>query len=175
MPAIAELLLAQGLVDGEAEALRLAQLAQGSLSGAAELADDELSTFRDQFLAQLNRVDSQSVRLARETNEFVDAAGKDAPARRRRLRQIIRLAIEHHRGRLRASTGLATTDEIASAPATIEAQSSDDWQRLAEQVERSLESLGQVDRNAHQATLIDCWLDDLGQIQAGLAHAGPRS
>jgi DNA polymerase III subunit delta' len=171
---IAELLVAQGLVEGGEEAQRLARLSQGSLAGAAELADDELSTFRDQFLTQLKRIDSQSVALARETNAFVDAAGKDAPARRRRLRQIIRLALEYHRGRLRVATGLEPSDKLASAPATIEAQSSDDWQVLADQVERSLEGLGQVDRNAHQATLIDCWLDDLGEIQAGYSAAEPR-
>jgi hypothetical protein len=92
------------------------------------------------------------VALAREVNEFVDAAGKDAPSRRRRLRQIIRLAIDFHRQQLRAAT------ETAAEP--------DQWQRLASLVERSLEGLAQVDRNAHQAALIDCWLDELGQVQA---------
>ena len=86
---IAELLLAQGVVENPAEAERLAALAEGSLSRAVELADEELWAFRDQFLAQLARVDQSSVALAREVNEFVDSAGKDAPSRRRRLRQII--------------------------------------------------------------------------------------
>jgi DNA polymerase-3 subunit delta' len=150
---IAELLLAQEVVADAAEAQRLAELSEGSLSRAVELADEELWTFRDQFLAQLARVDQSSVALAREVNEFVDAAGKDAPSRRRRLRQIIRLAIDFHRGQLRAATeGVVDPDAC---------------QRLASIVERSLEGLAQVDRNAHQATLIDCWLDDLGQAQAG--------
>jgi len=150
---IAELLLAQEVVTDVAEARRLAGLSEGSLSRAVELADEELWTFRDQFLAQLARVDQSSVALAREVNEFVDAAGKDAPSRRRRLRQIIRLAIDFHRGQLRAATeGVVDPDAC---------------QRLASIVERSLEGLAQVDRNAHQATLIDCWLDDLGQAQAG--------
>ncbi|HEY1785483.1 MAG TPA: AAA family ATPase [Pirellulales bacterium] len=147
---IADLLLAQGVVDNANEAQRLAGLAEGSLARAAELADDELWTFRDQFLTQLRRVDQNSVALAREVNEFVDAAGKDAPSRRRRLRQIVRLAIDFHREQLRAAAMASDTDEC---------------QRLAALVERSLEGLAQVDRNAHQATLIDCWLDDLGQAQ----------
>ena len=150
---IAELLLAQGVVENAADAQRLAALAEGSLSRAVELADDELWAFRDQFLAQLARVDQNSVALAREVNEFVDSAGKDAPSRRRRLRQIIRLAIDFHRDQLRAATAAGDTPE--------------EWQRLASLVERSLEGLAQVDRNAHQATLIDCWLDELGQAQAG--------
>ena len=150
---IAGLLLAQGVVESETEARRLAALAEGSLSRAVELADDELWAFRDQFLAQLARVDQTSVALAREVNEFVDSAGKDAPSRRRRLRQIIRLALDFHREQLRL--------------ATAEGETPEQWQRLAMLVERSLEGLGQVDRNAHQATLIDCWLDELGQAQAG--------
>ena len=136
------MLLAQGLVPSLAEGERLAALAEGSLSRAAELADDELSAFRDHFLAQFGRLDRSSVALARETGEFVDAAGKEAPARRRRLRQIIRLAIEYHRGRLRAATKQAPhglpADEVAP----------DDWRRLTDQTQRSLDSLGQVDRNA---------------------------
>jgi DNA polymerase III subunit delta' len=155
------LLLAQGLVTSQADAERLAQMAEGSLSRAAELADDEMSAFREHFLAQLGRLDRQSVALARETGEFVDAAGKEAPARRRRLRQIIRLAIDYYRSRLRAATkdsSSQTADDDAAA---------DDWRRLTAQVQRSLESLGQVDRNAHQATLIDCWLDDLAQLENG--------
>ena len=158
---IAQLLLAQGLVPSLAEGERLAALAEGSLSRAAELADDELRAFRDHFLAQLGRLDRTSVALARETVEFVDAAGKEAPARRRRLRQIIRLAIEYHRGRLRTAMKLAPDGLPADDRAA------EDWRRLTEQAQRSLESLGQVDRNAHQATLIDCWLDDLCQLEAG--------
>ena len=149
---IAELLLAQSVVENPGDAQRLAALAEGSLSCAVELADDELWAFRDQFLAQLARVDQNSVALC-EVNEFVDSAGKDAPSRRRRLRQIIRLAIDYHRDQLRAATAAGDTPE--------------QWQRLASLVERSLEGLAQVDRNAHQATLIDCWLDELGQAQAG--------
>ncbi|HEX4143932.1 MAG TPA: DNA polymerase III subunit [Pirellulales bacterium] len=148
---IARLLLDQGVVNNETEAQRLARLAEGSLSRAVELADEELWAFRDQFLNQLARVDRTSVALAREVNEFVEAAGKDAPTRRRRLRQIIRLAIDFHREQLRATAG--------SEPEQLE--------RLASLVERSLEGLAQVDRNAHQAALIDCWLDELGQAQAG--------
>ena len=151
--------MAQGVVDKAAEAQRLAGLAEGSLSRAVELADDELWAFRDQFLAQLVRVDQNSVALAREVNEFVDAAGKDAPSRRRRLRQIIRLAIDFHRG----SCGRPQPSGDA-----------EQCQRLALLVERSLEGLAQVDRNAHQATLIDCWLDELGQAQAGRDVAESR-
>jgi DNA polymerase III subunit delta' len=141
------------VVENEAEAQRPADLAEGSLSRAVELADQDLWAFRDQFLAELARVDETSVALAREVGEFVDSAGKDAPSRRRRLRQIIRLAIDFHLEQLRAATASGDSPE--------------QLQRLASLVERSLEGLGQVDRNAHQATLIDCWLDELGQTQAG--------
>ena len=34
-------------------------------------------------------------------------------------------------------------------------------------LERTLAALSHIERNAHQATLIECWLDDLAAIPAG--------
>jgi hypothetical protein len=34
-------------------------------------------------------------------------------------------------------------------------------------VERCLEALAQIDRNANQSILVDAWLDDLGQAAMG--------
>ncbi|HTU24387.1 MAG TPA: DNA polymerase III subunit delta' [Pirellulales bacterium] len=149
---IARLLVEQEVAADETAARRLADQADGSLARAIELADDELAAFRDSFLAQLSRVDTTSVALAREVNEVVDAAGKEAPVRRRRLRQIMQMAIAYHRAQLHAAAEAADGERCA---------------RLALLVERSLEGLSQIDRNAHQQTLVDCWLDDLGQAQAG--------
>ena len=39
-------------------------------------------------------------------------------------------------------------------------------------IDRSLEALGHIDRNAHQATLLEGWIDDLSRIiQTGQAVA----
>jgi hypothetical protein len=39
----------------------------------------------------------------------------------------------------------------------------------AAQLQRTLEAVGHVDRNINQATLLECWLDDLQRIATGEA------
>ncbi len=41
-----------------------------------------------------------------------------------------------------------------------------DAETAAACVDRSLEALSHIDRNAHQTTLLECWLDDLARIVA---------
>src|SRR5262249_52956328 len=105
--AVAELLVARGLIDDAAEAQRLATLGEGSLERALELADPDLWRFRTQLLAQLAKANFDSVALARDTNEFVEAAGKEASLRRNRSRQVVRFAVDFFRQRLRVTSGLA--------------------------------------------------------------------
>ncbi len=159
--AIAQLLLAQGLVPSLAEGERLAALAEGSLSRAAELADDELIAFRIIFWPS----SAGSI-----------AAAWPWPARRANLSM--------RRGRKLRRVGggcgksFAWPSNIIAAACVPQrswlptACRPTKWRpttggALTEQTQRSLEGLGQVDRNAHQATLIDCWLDDLCQLEAG--------
>ena len=73
---------------------------------ALELADPDLWQFRQELLGELSKPGFDSVRFARRTNEFVEAAGKEASARRNRTRQVIRFAIDLFRQRLRVACGL---------------------------------------------------------------------
>ena len=108
---VAELLVSEGLVADAAEARRLAQFSEGSLSRAVELTDPDLWQFRQQLLGELSKQRFDSVQLARRTIEFIEAAGKEAAARRNRTRQVIRFAIDLFRQRLRIACGLAPTGD----------------------------------------------------------------
>lgn len=141
---VAELLVSKGLVTDATEARRLAQYSDGSLSRALELADSELWSFRDTLCKHLGAPVLDSVRLAPQVAAFIDEAGKDAPARRARFRQVVGFAAEFYRQLLHAQCGTA-----------------DDPQSTALRLDRCLDAIAQIDRNANQSTLIECWLDDL--------------
>ena len=164
---VAEILLARGLAADETQARHLADFADGSLVRAQELADSDLWTFRRDLLASLAQPKLPSVRISHDVCAFVDAAGKEAPARRIRARQVVGFVVDFHRQLLRIQVGLEpegdhdllTAINHAGATPTCDAETS-----LA-CIDRSLETLGHIDRNAHLTTLVECWLDDLARIE----------
>ncbi len=164
---IAGILQARGLVADAQQARRLAEFSAGSIQRAVELADDDLWTFRHELLAALAGPQLASVALAQSTMAFVDAAGKEAPARRERLRQVIGFAANFYRQAMRAQTGVAVAadPELTHAVERALAATAGDVEATAACLERTLAALGHIDRNAHQATLVECWLDDLARIQ----------
>ncbi|MES1212945.1 MAG: DNA polymerase III subunit, partial [Singulisphaera sp.] len=161
---VAAQLLARGVVNDTATAQRLAGYSGGSITQAAELADPELWQFRDILFAQLADPGFDSVAFAKTLTAFVDAAGKEASARRSRMRLVIGFAIDFYRELLRAIvTGAATPPAEASEASRAAASGRFDGVDVTALVDRSIEALGHVDRNANQATLLECWLDDLVQ------------
>jgi DNA polymerase-3 subunit delta' len=165
---VAELLRRCGLVEDPAEARRLAGYSEGSLQKALDLADPELWTFRTRLFEHLAAPVLQSVRLSRAVVAFVDEAGKEAAARRGRMRQVVRMAADFYRHLLHAQSG-------ASQPEDVELR---DWVERAVPtwpgdelvaaacLQRCLDAAGQIDRNANPTTLVECWLDDLYKITA---------
>lgn len=147
---IVELLLRGGQVGSSDEARRLAELSEGSLAAAAALADPDLWTFREELLAALEREALDSIGLAARTAAFIDAAGREAPARRARARQIVLLAADYFRRQMRRPVDEDGTDFTARDPA---------W--AADCLDRCLEAIGHIDRYAYQAAWLECWLDDL--------------
>jgi DNA polymerase-3 subunit delta' len=166
---VADLLVSQGLIADPVEARRLSQFSEGSLERAVELADPELWQFRQELLGQFAKSRFDSVQFARRTIEFIDAAGKEAAARRNRTRQIIRFAVDFFRQRMRVASGLAPVGDADLCRAAESATDHGDLEQLAALADRSLEALIHVDRNAHQAALVECWLDDLAEGLAGRA------
>jgi hypothetical protein len=81
----------------------------------------------------------------------------------------VSFAIDFFRQRLRAACGMAASGdrELARAAERAEAGRPLAIEHLARAIERSLEALSHIDSNAHQATLVECWLDDLTKILQG--------
>jgi DNA polymerase-3 subunit delta' len=148
--ALRDLILAQGLAPDAAASAQLAQRASGSLARARELADPQLWLIRDRFaVAWSHAGDFDPTPLAKEFDEFIAAGGKEADARRQRFRQVILIVADVLRGQIR--TAAETGDSPDAALAALD---------------RTLEAEEQLDRNANQATLLECWLDDLAAIPA---------
>jgi hypothetical protein len=169
-PVIARLLSEDGAAPDEAA--RLATFAEGSIERAQELADPELWSFRSALIDSLSARPLPSVTLTQTVETFVNDAGADASARRMRCRQAMALALDFFRAALHHGVGspAAADAELSQAVARAEAA----WGlepdlSLAPDlplalVDRTLEALGHVDRNANQSTLIACWLDDLAEM-----------
>ncbi len=146
-------ILAAGICDDPDDARQLAMLSEGSLERAREFGDVELRTFSDAIRKRWSQPVPDTVAMAKEIQTFVDAAGRDSPSRRARLRRLIQLTIQHLRAELQ---GL-----IQATPKDHEYQRSLD---VAERrIDRCLVALQQIDANANLATLIECWVDDYGQ------------
>jgi DNA polymerase-3 subunit delta' len=160
---VEKLLLSTGRVDDPAEARRLALHAEGSLARAGELADPELWRFRTRLLQHAAAPHKKSTAFAQELAEFVDQAGKEAGPRRDRLRLLVGFAVDLYREMLRRQCGSAAADdpELAQAATHALAGWPADQELTATSLERCLETLNQIDRNANQSNLIECWLDDL--------------
>jgi DNA polymerase-3 subunit delta' len=149
--AIRNLILAEGFVDDDAAAANLAAKSHGSLTLARQLSDAALWQMRDRFAAQWQSGELDAPRLAREVEEFINAAGKEADARRQRFRQLLNLVA----AKLSESLRRLSTEGLP-ADATLAA------------IDRCLEAEEQLDRNANQSTLLESWIDDLAssQVQA---------
>jgi DNA polymerase-3 subunit delta' len=163
---VAELLSALGIVAEPERAAQLAAHSEGSLTRAAELADAELWGFRRQLFAQLAAPVLESVRLARAVAAFVETAGKELAPRRERLRQIAVFAADFYRQLLRALAGdSAQLDaEMHETVVAATAHWSGREDTAAACLDRCLEAIEQVDRNAYQPTLIEAWFDRLAAL-----------
>jgi DNA polymerase III subunit delta' len=162
---VVELLVTKGLVADRGEAARLAQYSEGSLQRALELSDPELWTFRNTLLAALAEPSLKSVALAQTVAAFVDQAGKEASARRARLRQVVTFAAEFYRQLLHAECGVSLTADSELRQHVDRAMAANRSSNgvSAARLERCLDAAAQIDRNANQSTLIECWADDLAK------------
>lgn len=160
---VARLLRREGMLDDPHKADELAPHCEGSLARALELNDPDLWSFRGTLFARLAETELDTIGLAKEVTSLVNAAGKAAPPRRARLRQIVRFATDFYRQLLLAQSGAdsgaeETLQQLAHQALAAEASKG---QQALFRLERCLEAAEQIERNANQTTLIECWLDDL--------------
>lgn len=163
---LAQMLLAQGTVTDAEEARRLAAFGDGSLARAAELVDPAIWSFRRQLFQRLAEPRLEGVALGKLVGAFVEEGGKDAAPRRARGRLAVGFAAEFYRQLCRANSGagLADDEELrANIERALAAGGASEELALA-CAERSLDALSHIDRNANQATWIECWAGDLAQL-----------
>jgi DNA polymerase-3 subunit delta' len=160
---ITDLLVAEGTTTDRAMATKLAAWSDGSLAKARDLADPELWKFRQVLLNRLADAELDSVRFAEAIGKFVDEVGTDAFRRRNRLRQVIGFAAEFYRQVARAISGAPAEGDAETQQAVEQAlrHMPGDAELAADRLERCLDALGHVDRNANQGALIAAWMDDL--------------
>ena len=135
---LGKLLFEQETVATLEQGLQLAKRSDGGLDNARELVDDALDELRGELNKQFSAKTPDVAGFARRLNEFVEVAGREAQPRRRRLRLIFTLAVEHFRDKMRKA------DETASR-----------------RLERTLDALEQIDRNANLPFVIDAWCADM--------------
>ncbi|MCH2125334.1 MAG: hypothetical protein MK165_11100 [Pirellulaceae bacterium] len=150
---VAQLLLDKEIVNDTAKASEVSRDAKGSLATAIELLDESLLEFRQFFLSQLTEVDQLAHTLGKEVTDFVAQAGKEASARRNRLRQVVGFATEYFRQKVRHECDAGKTSNLRAIELWTDC------------IDRCVDTESQIHNNANQATLVDCWLDDLLTLQ----------
>ena len=143
---------------------RCSRGADGSLTRARLLLDPEVTAFRSRLFELLAMRPLHGVDLSRETLAFVEAAGKDAPPRRARLRMVLDATLDvlRHASRrgVGASTGDPTLDRAAATWTT-------DVDAAATAVDRTLDAADAIDRNANLGMLVDAWTAVLEEPRLG--------
>jgi DNA polymerase-3 subunit delta' len=162
---LAQLIVAQGIVDSPAEASTLAELANGSLQRARELADGELREFRVRLLQELPPANWVTLALAKDLAKFVEGAGKESAAKRGRFRLLIGFATDFYQQLLNGLVGAPMAGDKPLRDAVRAGLRA--WPGTAETAADCLETClvmeGYIDQNANLNTVAECWLDELSE------------
>ena len=148
---VASLLIEHGIVSEVSEADSLAQQSGGSLQRAIDVLAMNLNDYRPQLLRQFSGSSFDTVRLVSVVSDFVAEAGAEAEAKRQRVRATFDLVTEHVRGVLRNG---GAPESLNRAPES----------RVLAAMDRCIQAEEELDRNANQATLLECWVDDLSRL-----------
>jgi hypothetical protein len=76
---------------------------------------------------------------------------------------VVAFAAEFYRQLLHAQCGVSVSEdaELRTHVSAAVDRGVGNRERSAVQLDRCLDAAAQIDRNANQSTLIECWLDDL--------------
>ena len=163
---VERLLVERKLIEDKDQARELAHLSEGSLERALEYADLDLRDFRSQLFSFLAQPHPDSVGFSRSLTAFIDDAGKDAPPKRRRMRQVILSGAEFYRALMRGMSSAATADQQGVLRETVQ-QALEKWpgdeRQAAQKLDRCLLAIDQLQANANVSTLLECWVDDLAR------------
>jgi DNA polymerase-3 subunit delta' len=165
---VAALLLQDGAAHDRRQAVELAQQSTGSLTRARVMANEEMLRFRERLFVWLAAPMLESVEVSRAVREFVESAGTEARVRRERLRVVLSLAADYYRAEMRSLAGgevacegavrqfaEGAPDEVPGIEIAVD--------RCLRRLDRCFEGILDLEKNANQSTLIDCWLDELAR------------
>jgi DNA polymerase-3 subunit delta' len=160
---VKEILLAKGVTD-EAMVERLARMSGGSVGQALALAEQALWEFRRALLGGLTSRDCDTVGLAQAWMEFVEEAGKESAAQRRRAALVLRLLIDFLEAALHLSAGgvprLAEPEDLRALEELVKRVGLD---QLLALLDRCLEADLHIDRRVQLVLVLEALLDALGQ------------
>lgn len=170
---VAALLLSRGDVSSPDEAQRAAALSGGSLEAALRWLEPDLREFRAAFLDYLSSPESNPQDFVKALSTFVDAAGKEAAAKRARLKEAVGIAEQFYDQCIAApATDLSANDtDMANALQRAKRVNSISTETAARCLELCLAAIQHVDANANQANIIEWWLDELAQTTANAASS----
>lgn len=126
------------------------EVSGGDIHVAARLLSDQTDEFHTALIGQLSAEHPDPMRVAKLISDKVDQAGKDASKRRSAMRDIFSMSVQHYRRQLRDEA----LNSIASTPSV-------------NRLDRSVRALREVDRNANQSTLIECFAADIALAMTG--------
>lgn len=173
--AVADILLTQEKVGSPEEAEAVARHSGGSTTEAYRALNSDLSVFQHTLLTGLSAKHLAAVQLAGQVCEYVDKESKDAPVRRKRLQNVLKSAVAYFRALYceldaKGSRGVIEPSAAALAPfvrrAIQNAQPTVEY--ALDSLERTLDALDQVDRNANLPYIVEAWLYDLAALHRGL-------
>jgi DNA polymerase-3 subunit delta' len=149
----------QGITDA-AMVERLVRLGEGSPGQAQALADPALWEFRRTLLAGLLDPRSDGVALARTWGEFVEEAGKESGAQRRRAALALRLLVDFLKDALRLSVGgPPVLGEERDRMQLEETANRLRTERLLELLDRCLHADVQIDRRVQLVLVLEALVD----------------
>lgn len=155
---LVDVILESELVSDRESAESIAAQSDGSLDVARGLCDGAWQSFCSDFRALLAATPLDPITASSEVQTWVDQAGSENKAKRERLRQVIRVAIDLFRGMLREHV---SQEQPASA-------SGDGVEAIERRLERTILAQQELDANAHLATLIDAWIHDVADCRVAL-------
>lgn len=126
-------------------------LSEGSLHTARQLIEPELRTLRETLLHQLSQTPLQPLDTAAAVLSTIDSLGGDTATQRDHAGWVVRFAVEHYRGMLRAD----------------DSNNFDHLDRVTAQMERCLDSELHLRRSMPVPLCLEGLFDELSRIERG--------
>lgn len=142
----------------------LAATCEGSIDLAINLADRDTLEFRQLLFSQMTTLDPGQENFAKAITSFVDAAGKDASAKRLRVILAGDFSISFFRQWMQTLCGSESSDPHFVSPAPFSDNPNLGCQVASMCIQRTMDLQRQISANVNNANAIAAWLTDLGRI-----------